>query len=205
MTDNSKTSELTETIIRVFNSRKPQTTEELIALTNENKIWPEEEILDAISDLQAEGKVRLIKPNLTSPSSFSSYLKCKEAIWFWASLAIAVLTLFSSFLISSDLYPWSYLRNFLGLIFIMWLPGYVFIRMLLPVHEPFRDSSSTLGNLERIALSIIVSLAFVSIIGLILNYTPWGINLTTIVISLFILSLVFVVFALVREYNYTKV
>jgi uncharacterized membrane protein len=45
-----------------------------------------------------------------------------------------------------------------------------------------------------------MSIALVPIVGLILNYTPWGIRLTPITISLLALTLVFATMAVVREY-----
>jgi uncharacterized membrane protein len=40
-----------------------------------------------------------------------------------------------------------------------------------------------MGGIERIALSFGMSLAVVPLLGLILNYTPWGIRLESILYS----------------------
>ena len=46
-----------------------------------------------------------------------------------------------------------------------------------------------------------VSIALVPIVGLILNYTPWGIRLTPITLSLLALTIVFATAAILREYQ----
>jgi uncharacterized membrane protein len=46
-----------------------------------------------------------------------------------------------------------------------------------------------------------MSLALTPIVGLILNYTPWGIRLTPIVLSLLALTIVFATAAIIREHK----
>jgi len=69
------------------------------------------------------------------------------------------------------------LRLALGLPFVLFFPGYVFNAALFP-------RKNNLDSLERVALSFGLSIALVPLIGLILNYTPWGIRLWPILISL---------------------
>jgi uncharacterized membrane protein len=61
-----------------------------------------------------------------------------------------------------------------------------------------------MDTVERTALSLSMSLALTPIVGLILNYTPWGITLTPIVLSLFALTLVFATAAVIREHQTKK-
>ena len=56
-------------------------------------------------------------------------------------------------------------------------------------------------KIERVALNIGISLTLTLIIGLFLNYTPWGIQLVPIVFSLLIVTLIFATVAEVREYQ----
>lgn len=69
-------------------------------------------------------------------------------------------------------------RIILGLPFILFFPGYTLISALFPKRK-------SLDSIERIALSFGLSIAVVPLIGLILNYTPWGIRLYPILIALF--------------------
>ena len=88
-----------------------------------------------------------------------------------AILALAVLLLTLTPL-SSQL-----LRVPIGLLMVLFVPGYVLIAALFP-------KKGDLDGIERIALSFGLSIAVVPLIGLGLNYTPWGIRLTPVVISI---------------------
>jgi uncharacterized membrane protein len=75
------------------------------------------------------------------------------------------------------LFPDAPLRIVLGLPFVLFFPGYT----LLAALYPRRDD---LDGVERLALSLGLSLAVVPLIGLALNFLPWGIRLTPILVSL---------------------
>ena len=69
----------------------------------------------------------------------------------------------------------------LGLVFVLFLPGYVLVAALYPRKDD-------LDLVERLALSLGLSIAVVPLIGLGLNYSPWGIRLDPILafLTLFI-------------------
>jgi uncharacterized membrane protein len=69
-----------------------------------------------------------------------------------------------------------------GLLFALFFPGYALISAIFPKRDK-------LGGIERLALSFGLSIAIVPLIGLILNFTPWGIELYPIVISVTIFIL----------------
>ncbi len=73
-------------------------------------------------------------------------------------------------------------RVILGLPFILFIPGYILIFALFPA----RKTDRSIDIIERIALSFGLSIAVVPLIGLGLNYTPWGIRLEPILLSIFI-------------------
>lgn len=75
---------------------------------------------------------------------------------------------------------------------ILFLPGYCLIAVLFP-----RDSDIDL--IERIALSFGLSIAVVPLIGLVLNFTPWGIRLEPIVVSLTYFTLMMILAAHYRR------
>ncbi|SEP10291.1 Uncharacterized membrane protein [Halorientalis persicus] len=87
------------------------------------------------------------------------------------------------------------LRVVLGLPLVLFVPGYVFIAALFPeAGESPADSesdpaatdseSSGIDGIERVALSFGLSIAIVPLIGLVLNFTPWGIRLIPILTAL---------------------
>jgi uncharacterized membrane protein len=75
------------------------------------------------------------------------------------------------------------------------------MKTLYPSKVPITTSSENLDTIERIALSLGLSIALTAIVGLMLNYTPWGIRLTPITLSLLVLTIVFATAAVLREYN----
>jgi len=76
------------------------------------------------------------------------------------------------------------LRIILGLPVVLFFPGYVLVLAIFPKKEG-------MGGIERIALSFGLSIAVVPIIGLILNFTWWGITLESTLYS--VASFIFVV------------
>ena len=78
----------------------------------------------------------------------------------------------------------------MGFIFSLFLPGYGFIKAVLPYRE--------FSPLERIVLSIGTSIALVPFVGLFLNYIN-NLTVTPILLSLFILTLIFSLIGIWRE------
>lgn len=74
------------------------------------------------------------------------------------------------------------LRVILGILFILFIPGYIFVFALFPT----RKTDHGIDVIERITLSFCLSVAIVPLFGLALNFTPWGIRLDTILLSIFI-------------------
>jgi len=140
------------------------------------------------------GKIKIKDPN--PPRDFMEYLiRLEYSLWAWTTIAILVLTLFTIFF-SDIIHPLIYFRYILGSVTVLFLPGYVTIETLYPREKD-------LGPLERLALSIGLSLAIVPLIGLVLNYTPWGIRLEPIVSSLTIYVIVLVFIGSYRKYTST--
>lgn len=86
----------------------------------------------------------------------------------------------------------SFLRVVFTLPMILFIPGYVLIAALFP-------GKGDLDGIERLALSFGLSIAVVPLIGLVLNYTPWGIRLDSIVTALIIFTAVMLVIAQYRR------
>ncbi|NPE27557.1 DUF1616 domain-containing protein [Methanococcoides sp. SA1] len=84
------------------------------------------------------------------------------------------------------------IRTILGLPMVLFLPGYSLIAALFPKMDD-------LDGIERVALSFGLSIAVVPLIGLGLNYTPWGIRLLPILISLSVFTIGMCVVAVLRR------
>ncbi|MDG5761203.1 DUF1616 domain-containing protein [Natronococcus sp. A-GB1] len=117
------------------------------------------------------------------------------------------------------------LRVPLGIALVLFVPGYVFVAALFPEAGPedakgdslesdagqFETDDeaadwntpcrSQIDRIERLALSFGLSVAIAPLIGLVLNFTPWGIRLIPIMIAVSGFTLVATVVAAVRRWN----
>jgi len=86
----------------------------------------------------------------------------------------------------------SFLRILFGVAMVLFIPGYALIAALFPAR-------GDLDGIERVALSFGLSIAVVPLIGLALNYTPWGIRLDPILASLTVFTLAMTLVAWYRR------
>lgn len=139
-----------------------------------------------------DGRVRLV--DSSPPSGLLGYFSSLYSLWFWLVAGFTGLVMFSIYLMP-QVYPLIYLRYAAGAIFILYVPGYTLIEALYP-------KADELERLERFALDVGLSLAVVPLVGLVLNYTPWGIRLDPIFASLSLLTVVLGVAGVYRKYGY---
>lgn len=95
------------------------------------------------------------------------------------------------FVIPETSYPIVYIRTILGTIVVLFLPGFMFLKVQYPNSLPFNTSSKNFEAIERIALSIGMSIALIPIVDIVLNYTPFGIRLTPVALCLLALTVLF--------------
>jgi uncharacterized membrane protein len=86
----------------------------------------------------------------------------------------------------------TFIRTILGLFLILFIPGYSLIAFLFPKKDD-------LDGIERLALSFGLSIAITPLIGLALNYTPWGIRLDPILVVLSVFTILMVAAAYIRR------
>lgn len=104
-------------------------------------------------------------------------------------LALAMLAFIYVPLLSHNLVRFS-----LGVILILFLPGYSFLAAIYPGKED-------LGHLERAVLSIGLSIILVPFVGFFLNYTTWGVTGNTILFFVMLLILFCLILAFLRRYS----
>jgi len=95
------------------------------------------------------------------------------------------------------------LRIGFGLAFPLFAPGYVAVAALFPERgePPGEGDGGGIDGIERLALSFGLSIAIVPLIGLVLNFTPWGIRLGPIMLSVSGITLALTAVAAVRRWN----
>lgn len=89
------------------------------------------------------------------------------------------------------------IRVALALPLVLLLPGYAFVSALFP-ESPTEDGTG-FGALERIALSVALSLAVVPMIAYAANFTPYGVTLLPIAVAVVAWTVLFSLIGLVRR------
>ncbi len=172
---------LEERIIGLLHERHSMNVKDMVeVLQGIDKSLAIGDIYDAVEVLKQENLVIARYRPLLNQYSFYRYITRNYAsLPFWSVVAITALLLVS-FYLSPSSGPWSMIRFIVGGAFILIMPGFSILQLLLPAKD--------ISNLERFALSMGLSLALVPLIGLLFAYTPLGIRLYPVVIFLSLLS-----------------
>jgi uncharacterized membrane protein len=78
-----------------------------------------------------------------------------------------------------------------GVLLVFYVPGSVIVRTLGPNEDAFE-------LIERTVLIVWISFSVTGLMGMILNYLPWGITLETVFISDIIITVIFLITAYLR-------
>jgi hypothetical protein len=164
----------------------------LDALRAKNSAVTDTEVANLVWRLAEQGQVDVedVPPQVRSPREYLGLWE--RNLWFYVSIAASLMTVLVIYTVPSQL-PLVVLRWILGSVFVLVIPGYVTVEALFPKRRE-------LEGVERFALSVGLSLILVMLIGFLLNYTPSGIRLTPIVISLTIFTIGLSLAALVRKF-----
>lgn len=108
---------------------------------------------------------------------------------------VILLTLFLAGIAALGEGGWlHYIRVPLAVICLLFFPGYTVICALFP-------GKDDLGRMERLALSFVFSVVMVSLIGFLLNFSPWGVRLLPCLISISIFTIAMSLLAIYRRYK----
>jgi hypothetical protein len=183
---------LSETIEETVKSQHPQTVKQLATALMANEAIEETDLVVTLKQVAHNGTLVLEPPSYDIETLLDYLFTFTLSGWLWVSFLTIVLSLLAVTLIP-DLFPLNVVRWVLGSIFVLYLPGFSLIQLLFP-------KGKEIDSLERFALSIGLSLALVPLIGLVLNFTPWGIRFAPIVASLGTFTTVALSAAATRKY-----
>jgi uncharacterized membrane protein len=176
--------------------RKETTVEEYVKVLVEGKkrsLWS---ALREVYEKSKRSEIKLVDPD--PPKTIVEYaFRLDYSLWFWTTAILVLLTLIVIYA-TSTLPQLLVLRYVLGTLYVLYLPGFALVEALYPIEGDLKP-------LERLALSIGLSLAVVPLIGLVLNYTPWGIRLGPVIVSLALYTLGVSLIALARKYSAFKI
>lgn len=173
--------------------KHPKSVGELAYLIQASRPVNEDDFANELRALVREGAIELIEPAYEIESIADYLTSVTLSGWLWASMALTVLAVLSVVFIP-DNFPINIVRWVLSSAFVIYLPGYMFIQAIFPKKED-------LDHLERFLFSVGASLAVVSLVGLILNYLPWGMRLVPITIALTVFVVFFAFLAATRKFR----
>ena len=153
-----------------------------------------EEIQHAVKKLENDKKITLLEPGING-HFFHYIMRGYNGVSLWLTTAATCLMMTIVFLLP-NIEPWSYMRMITGAIFVLYIPGNALVQLLF-VHR-------NIEHTEQMVLSIVLSIALISIIGLMLKYVLLGLTAESAVISIGILSITLSAVANYSHFLYSK-
>ena len=185
---------LKEFITQRAKAENPRSVRDLFEIVRKKRpTLVEDEFIQSIKELKESGTLELELPT-PKFDSYIAYVKLRsENAWFHLVVSASLATILAIYILPSA-YPIVIFRWILGLVFVLFLPGYATVQALFAGRRELDD-------IERFALSVGLSLAITPLVGLLLNYTPWGIRLDPIALSLSIYTLAMATIGTIRRYS----
>ena len=156
----------------------------------------DEEVFEIVRQMRDRGQIDLRRRGPKFKSFFSFLVDLPRSWVFWFLLGITSITFLSVYRLPSSV-PWSYLRWIDGTVFLGFAPGLGLVRVLF---GPRRQ----LDGAETVALSIGLSLAVSSLVGILLNFSPGGISLDSIVFAVATLVILLACTSAARDYSFLR-
>jgi len=190
--DSAQYNGLKQQIKEIIISESPETVDSLVSRIKTKSNYPEDVILSEIIQLYDAKQINLIPPLSEKAGSMQKYITSSFSYWFWLNLFISLITMFSVFLLSESFSMFIFIRYLFGSVFVVFLPGYSFIKLIIP--------KNTISTVWRLILSIGSSLVLVPMVGLLINYSTLKIDVNSVTLGLFILIMGLSFAALYRGY-----
>ncbi len=156
------------------------------------------EVIDRLIQLEKEGKYRSSKSIVIGTLPTNRILSPKLS-WYWATMLFSLVAVILVLAIQGQEYPLVYLRYVMGTFFVLFIPGFTLEKALFPEGTTTKPTEVDTRSVERVALSFGLSLIITPIAALILNYTPYGLDLVPITLTILFLVILFATAAAVRE------
>jgi hypothetical protein len=169
----------------------PTTVGHLSRIINAENSRDESEFIQTLKKMVEEGSIRLQAPHYEIESVLDYLSSPALSLWFWETIMVSAAAVIA-IMLTPDLYPVNTIRWVLGSIFVLYLPGYALLQLL--------QEKAELEGPMRVALSIGLSIVVVFLIGMLINFTPWGIHLIPIVASLSAFTILCSTAAALRQY-----
>lgn len=148
-------------------------------------------LLEIYRDI-GSNKIVLIDPK--PPRNILEYItRLDYSLWAWVIIVASILLLITNIIG----YPLlQIIRIPVGLIYIFFVPGYLVLQLVHTERE-----LKELSNLEELMLSIGLSIAITTLLGLILNYTVFGVNVLSLSLTLVAIVFILLIMTIRKKYS----
>jgi len=184
---------LDKVILKIVETKQPKNVREIVQLVQEQIGASLDDIMREVMDLQQKGRIMLEKPTIPM-KHFSDFLSSRKSLWFWITIGLALLAFVSILFLPETGTPLSYLRYAFGFVLAVFLPGYCLTETMFP-------RKNSMDEIERFTFSVGLSFAVTALVGLFLGFTPFGLTLTTALLTLGSIVIVLALVALNRKYK----
>jgi hypothetical protein len=183
--------------VESISAGKAKCVRDLLQIRNaEGSRLSDEEVIEIVEQMMDSGQIALRRSAPEFESFFGFMVDLPRSWAFWFLFAITLVTLLSVYYLPSSV-PWSYVRWLGGTLFLGFAPGLGLVRLLFgPRHE--------LDDADTVALSVGLSLAVSSLIGILLNFLPGGISLDSIVLAIATLVIFLACTSAARDYSFLR-
>lgn len=171
---------------------RPRTVRQLVAGSRvKNPSVSEDRILSAVDALKEKGVISLRMPRFESFRDF--FL---DVSWNTDFFVVLILTTTSGLLyFVATGFPWRLLEIFPGAFLVFYFPGHSFLKVVL--------TSKDLQPLEKLVLEIGTSIVLILLIGLLLNFSGFGLLSAPALSSIFLFNIVLALWASYHHYSTT--
>jgi hypothetical protein len=153
-----------------------------------------EEIQNAVKKLESKKKITLLVPGANR--DFLHYVtRSFNGLSLWLTIAATCLVVAVIFLLP-DTETWSYMRMMTGAVFVLFIPGNALVQLLF--------ANRNMEQTEQMILSVGLSIALISLIGLMLKYILLALTVESAVISIGTLSIILSAVANYSRFLYSK-
>jgi hypothetical protein len=181
---------ISQDLIDQYKAFNGLTLDEVVKTSLGQSVKTEKAIKD-IYTLEKNNKLTLINPQY--PKNFTNYLLSGYSLFFWIQLLFIVFFYFITYHFVYE-YPIVFIKYVSSFLFILYVPGYALLNAIY-------YKKDEIERVQKISYILAMSIVITAIIGLILNYSPWGINSYLYYLIASFVSIIFNIYGLYKKYH----
>lgn len=195
------TDDIEVVILTIIKTELFKDTKRLVTFLIDQYGFSEDSINDALTKLENEKKICFKHNDFKSSPTANSSFHFTIFLWYWVIIVMSIVTSIIVFFVPNNVYPVIYVRYFLGFAFTLFLPGFVLLKVFFPTTFPIKTNSIYLNILMQLFFSLALSLVLTPMIGIMLNYLPWGVGFVPVTLILLLLVVFFATVSVLRDYT----